>query len=234
MAAMHLGDLGAHVVRVDATDDERGPDEPGYLAWHRNKTRVVFDLDNPAELDSVRRLIGESDVVIFDSSPDELERRGLDGRTLTRAHERLIHAWAPSYGERGRWSSLPASHHLLAGLTGIAFEQASYDECRCTWCRPSALRAGQHAGAGHRRRAARAGPFRAGADRRRQRIAGRGAGDDRDAVGRSTTTLWRAPVGGAPNYRLYEYADSEWLFLGGLFVSVYLRALEVTGVLAEG
>ena len=58
--------------------------EPGYLAWHRNKTRVVFDLDNHAELDAVRRLIGESDVAIFDSSPDELKAlRGLDGRTLT-------------------------------------------------------------------------------------------------------------------------------------------------------
>ena len=58
MAAMHLGDLGAHVVRVDATDDERGRDEPGYLAWHRNKTRVVFDLDDPEELVSAESRSG--------------------------------------------------------------------------------------------------------------------------------------------------------------------------------
>src|SRR4029077_19295857 len=103
MAAMHLGDLGAHVVRVAATDDERGRDEPGYLAWPRNKTRVVFDLDDPAALASVRRLIGEADVGIFASPPARLHRRGLDGFALTRAPERLIHAWAPPYGERGRW-----------------------------------------------------------------------------------------------------------------------------------
>src|SRR4051812_40378707 len=72
MAAMHLGDLGADVVKVDADDDERGRDEPGYLAWHRRKSRVVLDLDDPDDLTEVRRLTGESDVVIFDSSPDEL------------------------------------------------------------------------------------------------------------------------------------------------------------------
>jgi crotonobetainyl-CoA:carnitine CoA-transferase CaiB-like acyl-CoA transferase len=44
---------------------------------------------------------------------------------------------------------------------------------------------------------------------------------------------WRSPVGGAPNYRLYECGDGLWLFLGALFETVYLRALEVTGVLAE-
>ena len=234
MAAMHLGDLGAHVVRVDATDDERGRDEPGYLAWHRNKTRVVLDLDDPAELAAVRRLIGESDVVIFDSSPDELERRGLDGRTLTRAHERLIHAWAPPYGERGRWSSLPASHHLLAGLTGIAFEQASYDDVPVHLVSPQA-----HYGQANTLALA-IGAALHERDRSGQGqtvvVSGlQGAAQVMIATRweRSTTTLWRAPVGGAPNYRLYQCADGEWLFLGGLFEPVYLRALEVTGVLAE-
>src|SRR3954463_7790547 len=70
MAAMHLGDLGADVVKVDASEDERGRDEPGHLAWQRNTTRVVLDLDHADDLSEVRRLIGESDVVIFDSSPD--------------------------------------------------------------------------------------------------------------------------------------------------------------------
>ena len=234
MAAMHLGDLGAHVVRVDATDDERGRHEPGYLAWHRNKTRVVLDLDDPAELASVRRLIGEADVVIFDSSPDELERQRLDGGTLTRAHERLIHAWAPPYGERGRWSSLPASHHLLAGLTGIAFEQASYDDVPVHLVSPQA-----HYGQANTLALA-IGAALHERDRSGQGqavvVSGlQGAAQVMIATRweRSTTTMWRAPVGGAPNYRLYQCADGEWLFLGGLFESVYLRALEVTGVLVE-
>ena len=173
-------------------------------------------------------------MVIFDSSPDELERRGLDGRTLTRAHERLIHAWAPPYGERGRWSSLPASHHLLAGLTGIAFEQASYDDVPVHLVSPQA-----HYGQANTLALAIAAALHE-RDRSGQGqtvvVSGlQGAAQVMIATRweRSTTTLWRAPVGGAPNYRLYQCADGEWLFLGGLFEPVYLRALEVTGVLAE-
>jgi hypothetical protein len=77
MAAMHLGDLGAHVVRVDATDDERGRDEPGFLAWHRNNARRARPDDPdgwlPAAFD--RR----SDVVIFDSSLMSSNAGGLTG-----------------------------------------------------------------------------------------------------------------------------------------------------------
>ena len=46
-------------------------------------------------------------------------------------------------------------------------------------------------------------------------------------------TIWSAPLGGAPNYRLYQCADGEWLFLGALFETLYVRALEVTGVLVR-
>src|SRR4029450_4899736 len=44
MAAMHLGDLGAEVIKIDPSAEERGRREPGYLAWNRNKERLVLDL----------------------------------------------------------------------------------------------------------------------------------------------------------------------------------------------
>jgi crotonobetainyl-CoA:carnitine CoA-transferase CaiB-like acyl-CoA transferase len=234
MAAMHLGDLGADVVRVDDRDDERGRDEPGYLAWDRNKTRVVLDPDDTDDLVELRRLVGECDVVIFDSSPDELARRGLDGPTLTREHERLIHAWAPPFGERGRWSSLPASHHLLAGLTGIGFEQGSYADVPVHLVSPQA-----HYGQANMLALAIGAALlerdRSGHGQTVVVSGLHGAAQVMIATRweRSTGTIWRAPLGGAPNYRLYQCADDEWLFLGALFEPVYLRALEVTGVLVE-
>jgi len=234
MAAMHLGDLGADVVKVDASDDERGRDEPGFLAWDRSKTRVALDPDDDVDRATIRRLAGESDVVIVDGSPDELARRGLDGASLTAAHPRLIHAWAPPYGERGRWSSLPASHHLLAGLTGIAFEQASYTDVPVHLVSPQA-----HYGQANMLAVA-IGAALLERDRsgRGQTVVVSGLHGAAEVMiatrwEQSTTTLWRAPVGGAPNYRLYRCADDEWLFLGALFEPVYLRALDVTGVLVE-
>ena len=69
MAAMHLGDLGADVVKVDPYGDARGRDEPGYLAWNRNKRLVVFDLERSADLAVAKRLIADADVALFDAPP---------------------------------------------------------------------------------------------------------------------------------------------------------------------
>src|ERR1700761_6748917 len=99
LAAMHLGDFGAEVIKIDPTTEDRGKTEPGYLAWNRNKKRLALDLAEPANLAAAKTLIADADVVIFDSAPGTLASLGLDAETLTLHHPRLIHAWAPPYGE---------------------------------------------------------------------------------------------------------------------------------------
>jgi crotonobetainyl-CoA:carnitine CoA-transferase CaiB-like acyl-CoA transferase len=234
MAAMHLGDLGAEVVKIDPSREERGRAEPGYLAWNRNKALLGLDLASADDLTAAKRLIAAADVAIFDAAPGELERLGLDGPTLTGLHDRLIHAWAPPYGEHGRWSSLPASHHLLAGLTGIARSQASYAGTPVHLVAPQAYY-GQANSLAIAIGAALYERIRSG---RGQEVVVSGLHGAAQVM--PTTVFeggqagaWRSPVGGAPNYRLYECGDGLWLFLGALFETVYLRALEVTGVLAD-
>jgi crotonobetainyl-CoA:carnitine CoA-transferase CaiB-like acyl-CoA transferase len=234
MAAMHLGDLGAEVIKIDPTAAERGRAEPGYLAWNRNKRRLVLDLLRPDDLAEAKRLVADADVAIFDAPPGGLEELGLDGPTLTALHDHLIHAWAPPYGERGRWSSLPASHHLLAALTGISRAQSSYSGAPVHLISPQAYY-GQ----------ANTLAIAIGAALYERVRSGRGqevvvSGLHGAALVMPTTriegarsALWSAPVGGAPNYRLYQCADDRWLFLGALFEPIYLRALEATGVLLE-
>jgi crotonobetainyl-CoA:carnitine CoA-transferase CaiB-like acyl-CoA transferase len=234
MAAMHLGDLGAEVIKVDPTLEERGRDEPGYLAWNRNKLRVKLDLLVPDDLAEAKRLIADADVAIFDAPPGELERLGLDGPTLTGRHGSLVHAWAPPYGERGRFCSLPPSHHLLAAVTGIARAQASYAGVPVHLISPQAFY-GQ----------ANCLAIAIGAALYERVRSGRGqavvvTGLHGAAQVMPTTVfeggragVFPAPVGGAPNYRLYQCADGKWMFLGALFEPVYLRALDVTGVLVD-
>ena len=234
MAAMHLGDLGAEVIKVDPTLAERGRAEPGYLAWNRNKARLALDLHRPDDLAEAKRLIAGADVAIFDGAPGVLEPLGLDGPTLTGRHDRLVHAWAPPYGERGRWSALPASHHLLAALTGIADAQASYSGAPVHLVSPQA----SYGQANCLAIAISAALYERVRSGRGQAVV---VGGLHGAAQVMPTThfeggragVWSAPVGGAPNYRLYECADGEWLFLGALFEPVYLRALDVTGVLAD-
>jgi crotonobetainyl-CoA:carnitine CoA-transferase CaiB-like acyl-CoA transferase len=234
MAAMHLGDFGAEVIKVDPTAEERGRDEPGYLAWNRNKKRVALDLSNPADLAVAEGLIADADVALFDAVPGVLESLGLDGVALTRAHERLIHVWAPPYGETGRWSSLPAAHNILAALTGISRGQASYSGAPVHLVAPQAY----YGQANCMAAAIGAALFERVRSGLGQSVVVSGLHGAAQVMAstmfeRQPAPIWSAPLGGAPNYRLYQCADGEWFFLGALFETLYVRALEVTGVLMD-
>ena len=179
--------------------------------------------------------MADTDVAIFDAVPGVLESLGLDGVTLTRAHKRLIHVWAPPYGETGRWSSLPASHNMLAALTGISFGQASYSGAPVHLVAPQAY----YGQANCMAAAIGAALFERVRSGLGQSVVVSGLHGAAQVMASTmferqpAATRWSAPLGGAPNYRLYQCADDEWLFLGALFEPLYVRALEVTDVLTD-
>src|SRR6478609_1940888 len=87
LCTMILGDLGASVLKVERPeggDETRGwgpPfDDEGesayFLSVNRNKLSLTADLDDPADLELVRRLSAEADVVVENFLPGTLERRG--------------------------------------------------------------------------------------------------------------------------------------------------------------
>ena len=233
MAAMHLADQGAEVVTIGRAD-ETDRLVPGYLAWDRNKTRLHLDVDDATDRAELDRLLAYADVVVVDAPIDELERVGLDGPALTTAHPRLVHAWAPPYGTRGEWHDAPLAHGLLTALTGVAHNQPSYADGPVHLVSPQASYAQANCLA-----------IAVGAALLDRVRSGQGQGvvvTGLDGVAQATATtrfgapllnIMGAPLGGAPNYRLYECADGEWLFLGALFEALYLQTLEVTDVLAD-
>jgi crotonobetainyl-CoA:carnitine CoA-transferase CaiB-like acyl-CoA transferase len=235
MAAMHLADFGAEVIKIDPTGDDRGKAEPGYLAWNRGKRRLALDLDRQGDLAAAKTLIAEADVAIFDPAPGALAPLGLDGETLTGAHPRLVHAWAPPYGEHGDPSGLPASHLLLAALSSIALRQASYAGSPTHLITPQAY----YGQANCLAAAIGAALFQRARSGLGQAVVVTGLQGAAQvngvawAEGISAPPMWTTPRGGAPNYRLYQGADGQFFFLGALFPSLYLRALDVTGVLTE-
>jgi crotonobetainyl-CoA:carnitine CoA-transferase CaiB-like acyl-CoA transferase len=235
MAAMHLADFGAEVIKIDPTAEERDRTEPGYLAWNRNKTRLVLDLRRLEDLAAAKSLIAEADVAIFDHPPGALAALGLDGETLTRAHPRLVHAWAPPYGETGRWSGLPASHTLLSAITSIARRQSSWGGTPVHLITPQAY----YAQANCLAAAIGAALYERAQSGLGQTVMVSGLHGASECVtgtvieGAPLPVILGSPRGGAPSYRLYECADGEFFFLGTLFVNFYMRALDATGVLGE-
>src|SRR5580700_4640131 len=118
-AAMYLADFGASVLKI--VRPGRPPEAPGALCWDRNKRLLELDFEERgADRTEARRLAAAADVVIIDSVPGDAERWGLDGTTLLRLNETLIHAWLPPYGTAGRWSQLPDDELLLDAVSWVA------------------------------------------------------------------------------------------------------------------
>jgi len=227
MAAMLFADYGADVVKVEPPGGYRLRDDAGYLTWNRNKRRIVVDLHTYEGQRTAKELLSRADVAMFDALPGELERLGLDGGTLTAANPRLIHAWLPPYGTKGRWSFLPFDDLLRDAVTGIAHLQFSFEDQPVALVTPqvgyahATIAANGIAAALWERRASGLGQaLTVSGLHAVSAIEGGGAISAGGAVRLARTSR------GAAHYGLYRCADDRWFFLGCLTAPFFLRALE--------
>src|SRR5579859_4475820 len=226
MATMLLADFGAEVIKVEPPEGDRLQDAPGYLTWNRGKARAVLDVAAEG-LEGLEDLIAGADVAVFDHAPGRLEALGLDARTLTGRHPRLIHLWVPPFGVSGPWSSLPEHHGMLAGLTGTAFRQGSYADQPIWYVMPMVLQ-GQAMMAASAAAAALKDRFRTGLG---QAVIVSGAHGNAEIAGPvglldAPAMFQGHPLGGSASYRLYQCGDGEWLFLATLFPHFFERAVD--------
>lgn len=109
VCTMLLGDLGAHVIKVERPgtgDDTRGwgpPfDERGesayFLSVNRNKKSAAADLADPADRELVEQLALGADVVVDNFRPGTLERWGLDPAGLLARRPGLVWCTVTGFG----------------------------------------------------------------------------------------------------------------------------------------
>lgn len=129
MAAMHLGDMGADVIKVehpDRPDPARGhgPSKDGQNLWWktlgRNKRTVAIDLHTDGGRDAFLRLARTSDVVIENFRPGTLERWGLDYASLSADNPGLILARVTGFGQIGPYRRRPGFGTLAEAMSGFA------------------------------------------------------------------------------------------------------------------
>jgi crotonobetainyl-CoA:carnitine CoA-transferase CaiB-like acyl-CoA transferase len=126
---MVLGDLGARVIKLEHPnrgDDTRhwGPpfvaDQSAYfLSINRNKESVTLDFkqaDGRAILD---RLIASSDVLVENFRPGILDKLGLDFKTLSATHPRLVYCSVSGFGHTGPRRNQPGYDAVMQGEGGL-------------------------------------------------------------------------------------------------------------------
>src|SRR5438876_5516750 len=88
LCTMHLGDLGANVIKVErpgSGDESRGWGPPFdaegrsayYLCINRNKLGLGADFDREEDKRVIERLVADADVVVDNFRRGMLERRGI-------------------------------------------------------------------------------------------------------------------------------------------------------------
>lgn len=129
MAAMHLGDLGADVVKVEhprRPDPSRGHGaaRDGVNLWWktlgRNKRAITADLSSPGGREVFLALAATADVVIENFRPGTLERWGLGYEQLTERNPGLVLARVSGFGQVGPYRGRPGFGTLAEAMSGFA------------------------------------------------------------------------------------------------------------------
>jgi crotonobetainyl-CoA:carnitine CoA-transferase CaiB-like acyl-CoA transferase len=132
-AALMLGDSGADVTKVErpgAGDDTRGwgppfvgpdddPQSAYFLSINRNKRSIVLDLKDAADVDRLKALIADADVLIENFRPGVMDRLGLGQEVLEALNERLVVLSITGFGEGGPDGHRSGFDQIVQGEGGL-------------------------------------------------------------------------------------------------------------------
>ena len=126
-AGMHLGDLGAEIIKVEPPGGEPwrqtltfAPNESrSFMALNRNKRGLAIDLKCQEGQEVIRRIVPEVDVVLVNYRPDTPAKLGIDYDTLNQLNEGLIYVENSAMGTRGPEAHRPGYDLVAQAVTGL-------------------------------------------------------------------------------------------------------------------
>jgi crotonobetainyl-CoA:carnitine CoA-transferase CaiB-like acyl-CoA transferase len=128
-AACLLADLGARVIKIDATDkrlDEGRRSTAAALAdvrTYAGKESMQVDLQTPEGKEILHKLIAKADVLSHNYRLGVAERLKIDWETCRRLNPRLVYAWMGTYGANGEHARRPGAHPIPGAIMGGAMRQ---------------------------------------------------------------------------------------------------------------
>ncbi|MEX1179060.1 MAG: CoA transferase, partial [Nitriliruptor sp.] len=132
-ASLMLADAGAEVLKIERPgggDDTRGwgppfvgaedaPESAYFLSVNRSKRSVVLDLKDADDLDRLRGLIADADVLIENFRPGVMDRLGLGAETLEQLNDRLVVLSITGFGEGGPDGHRSGFDQIIQGEAGL-------------------------------------------------------------------------------------------------------------------
>ena len=236
--AMLLADLGAEVVRVDRASavPDTMPDSPNLDLLNRGRRSVGVDLKTPEGIETVLKLVQNSDALIEGFRPGVAERLGIGPKECLARNPKLIYGRMTGWGQEGTYSSM-AGHDInyiaLSGVLGMIGREGEKPV-------PPVNLVGDFGGGGML--------LALGICAALVEVARSGEGQVIDAAMTDGSALLSTMMHsfkamgiwgdrgtnlldtGAPFYDVFECADGEYISIGSIEPQFYSELLRITGI----
>lgn len=138
-AGLRLADLGARVIKIERpVKGEAGRQiairnifvDGSSLVFHtinRNKESYAADLKDPEDLERVKKLIAQADVMTHNFRPGVMEKIGLDYQAVQKINPSIIYGVVTGYGSEGPWATRPGQDLLIQSLSGLTYLTDTHD-----------------------------------------------------------------------------------------------------------
>jgi crotonobetainyl-CoA:carnitine CoA-transferase CaiB-like acyl-CoA transferase len=128
-----LADLGANVIKINATRDPHWHATHIAYGCNRGKRSICIDLKKPEGLAVLHRLVADADVVHSNMRRDALARLGCDEASLRPHNPTMIYCHTRGF-DQGPRSDAPGNDQTGASLAGVTWEDGGcYDGGRPFW-----------------------------------------------------------------------------------------------------
>jgi len=131
-AGQTLADLGAEVIKVESPqgDDTRqwGPpfverEEDLTAAYfhscNRGKSALTVDFRKADDLERLRALIADADILVENFKVGGLKKYGLDYESLAKVNPRLIYCSITGFGQTGPYAHRAGYDYIIQGMSGL-------------------------------------------------------------------------------------------------------------------
>ncbi|CDF79864.1 L-carnitine dehydratase/bile acid-inducible protein F [Formosa agariphila KMM 3901] len=130
-AGLKMADLGARVIKIERPGTgEAGRQialknifiDESSMVFHtanRNKQSYAANLKDPEDLEKIKKLIAQADVMTHNFRPGVMEKIGLDYDTVSAINNKIIYGVVSGYGPVGPWAKKPGQDLLIQSLSGF-------------------------------------------------------------------------------------------------------------------
>ncbi len=133
MAAMMLGDMGAHVIKVDMASGtggvgggisyiptgEEGERLVANISVNRNKKHLALNLKSGEGQKIFHKLAETADVVIEGFRPGAMDRMNIGYETLAKINPGLIYCAVTGFGQTGPYKDMPGHDAVFTAMGGL-------------------------------------------------------------------------------------------------------------------